>query len=226
MTPSTIQNEKDPPTFSRLLVMKIGRMKKSPIATTRLRPSVKPIAVRESPPSPSGSVSSPAAWSAEMASARNPSTRLSARATTPRMIGRRAHRRPCAHGEMAPSTTWMVSSGRRTATDQWLTPRIITPSMTACPPTCPAGAARAARSRLGRRLLAARKLALEALDPAAGVDQLLLARVERVAVAADLHLDLRLGGAGGELRAARAPHVGLDVLGMDVCLQGRAFRFA
>src|SRR5262245_57016016 len=229
MTPSTIQNENDPPMFSRLFVMKIGRTKKSPTATTRLMPSVKPMAVRErppSPPSPPSSATSPAAWSAEIASARRPRTRLSARATTPRTIGTRSQRRPCAQGEIAPSTTWMVSSGRRTATDQLVTPRIITPSMTAWPPTCPAGAARAARRSLGRRLLAARKLALEALDPASGVDQLLLAGVERVAVAADLHLDLRLGGAGGELRAARAPHVGLDVLGMDLCLQGRAFRFA
>ena len=57
--------------------------------------------------------------------------------------------------------------------------------------------------------------ALEALDAAAGVDELLPARVERVAVGADLDVDLGLGRARRELVAAGAADVGLDVLGMD-----------
>src|SRR6266571_2896747 len=105
----------------------------------------------------------------------------------------------------------MVSSGAssgtglRTATAQVETPRIITPSSTAWPPT---GASRVAIRRpsgswvgssltylagagpryalalgAGRRGLAPlRRAALEALDPATGVDQLLPAGVERVAV--------------------------------------------
>src|SRR5690348_5423799 len=121
---------------------------------------------------------------------------------------------------MAWSTTATSPSGRRTATAQLRTPRIITPSMTAWPPTWTPGADSAwrpsraprraaptrpasplmrARTRpgSGRRLgtaLAAGQLALEALHAAAGVDELLLARVEGVADAADLHPDLRLGG--------------------------------
>src|SRR5215211_7265475 len=62
--------------------------------------------------------------------------------------------------------------------------------------------------------------ALEALHAAARVDELLLAGVERVAVGADLHADLGRGRARRELGAARAAHVGLDVLGMDVGLHG------
>src|SRR6266545_6505874 len=63
--------------------------------------------------------------------------------------------------------------------------------------------------------------ALEALDASAGVDQLLPPRVERVAVRADLDVDLGLRGARRELVAARAAHVGLDVLRMDFGLHGQ-----
>src|SRR5947208_16070005 len=56
---------------------------------------------------------------------------------------------------------------------------------------------------------------LEALDPAAGVHQLLLARVERVAVRADLDVQLRLRRAREKLVAAGAANVSDDVLGMD-----------
>jgi hypothetical protein len=54
---------------------------------------------------------------------------------------------------------------------------------------------------------------LEALDATAGVDELLLARVERVAVGADLDVHVALGRARGELVAARAANVRLDVSG-------------
>src|SRR5712691_4854444 len=56
---------------------------------------------------------------------------------------------------------------------------------------------------------------LEALDAAPGVHQLLLARVERVAVRADLDVQVRLRGARDELVAARAANRRDDVLGMD-----------
>src|ERR671918_1173016 len=60
--------------------------------------------------------------------------------------------------------------------------------------------------------------ALEPLHPTARVDELLLARVERMALGADLDVQLGLRGARPELVAARAGHVGEDVLGMDVGL--------
>src|SRR6266536_496426 len=72
-----------------------------------------------------------------------------------------------------------------------------------------------------RRLAAAPRPAglleppLEALDPAAGVHQLLLPRVERVAVRADLDVQVGLGRARHEFVAARAAHGGDDVLGMN-----------
>src|SRR6476469_10957989 len=64
--------------------------------------------------------------------------------------------------------------------------------------------------------------ALEALDPTAGIHELLLARVERVAVGADLDVELRLRRAGRELVAARAGDVREDVLRMDLSLHGAA----
>src|SRR4029078_9234232 len=51
--------------------------------------------------------------------------------------------------------------------------------------------------------------ATEALDAPARVHELLTARVERMAVGADLHMQLRLGRASGEFVAARAADVGL-----------------
>src|SRR5207248_10759858 len=62
--------------------------------------------------------------------------------------------------------------------------------------------------------------ALEALDAATGVHQLLLARVERVAGRADLDVQLGLGGARLELVAAGAANGREDVLGMDAGLHG------
>src|SRR5262249_50778907 len=60
--------------------------------------------------------------------------------------------------------------------------------------------------------------ALEARHAAAGVDDLLLPRVERVALRADLDVQLGLRRAGHERVAARAVHRREDVLGMDVGL--------
>src|SRR5205814_5166803 len=64
------------------------------------------------------------------------------------------------------------------------------------------GAALAAAGAAGARLAA-----LEPLDSAAGVDQLLAAGVERVAVGADLDVELGLGRARGGLVAARTAEV-------------------
>ncbi len=57
--------------------------------------------------------------------------------------------------------------------------------------------------------------ALEALDAAAGVDQLLLAGVERVALGAELDVQVVFRRPRVELVAARAMHVGERVLGVN-----------
>src|SRR5699024_11022656 len=61
---------------------------------------------------------------------------------------------------------------------------------------------------------------LEASDAAAGVQDLLLAGVERVALGADLGADgtVALGAAGGERVTAGAGHRGLAVSGVDISL--------
>src|SRR5450759_329233 len=62
--------------------------------------------------------------------------------------------------------------------------------------------------------------ALEALDAPTGVDQLLLARVERVALRAQLDVQIRLGAARRERVAAGAVHGRFFVLRVDVFLHG------
>src|SRR3954469_2101311 len=106
--------------------------------------------------------------------------------------------------------------GVRTATAQFPGPRIITPSRTACPPTMDAIGLAGAGFALGA--LGALEALLEALDPAAGVHELLLARVERVAVRADLDVELGLRRPRLECVPARARHRGEHVLGMDLSL--------
>src|SRR5688500_14685213 len=59
---------------------------------------------------------------------------------------------------------------------------------------------------------------LEALDPATGVDQLLLAGEEGMALVAELDVEIALGRAGGERVAAGATHRRLGVGGVDVGL--------
>src|SRR5205823_14918210 len=66
--------------------------------------------------------------------------------------------------------------------------------------------------------LGALEALLETLDSAAGVHELLLARVERMAVRADLDVKLRLRRPRLECVSARARDRGEDVLGMDVSL--------
>src|SRR5215210_3375856 len=243
-TPSTSQNRNAEPRWSlKMLVSPTGTTKNRPMASASAATTVPTHMPLEIGSSSSGS------WAlAEMPSALKPIFSDSASATTPRMMGQRRARwrlvqetsgnettsisPSAASSGSRPSSPSCSGSGLRTATAQVETPRIITPSSTACPPT---GASFCAiRAPSGRRVSdmdwlgwlalvaagAASGAALEALHAATRVDQLLLARVERVAVGADLHVDLRLGRAGRELVAAGAADVSLDVLGMDVGLHG------
>ena len=67
----------------------------------------------------------------------------------------------------------------------------------------------------------ATELVGEALDASTGVDELLLAGVERVALVAKLNLHLGHGSVRLEGVAAGARHRALDILGMDTLLHGR-----
>src|SRR4051794_31579203 len=115
---------------------------------------------------------------------------------------------------MLRQTCAISPSGLRTATAQLPGPRIMTPSRTACPPIgeliagAPGSAAACAAGLL--------EAALEPLDAAAGVHQLLLARVERVALGADVDVEVGLRRTRVEVVAARAVHVRDDVLGVNV----------
>ena len=64
-------------------------------------------------------------------------------------------------------------------------------------------------------------LLVELINTAAGVDQLLLAGVEGVALGADLNGDVGLGGAGLDDGAASALDGGLLVFRMDSFLHGQ-----
>src|SRR5829696_8442553 len=245
-TPSTSQKSSADPSWSLIrLVSPTGMTKKRPIASARESAIVSP---QTQPPISSGSPSSSSSSCAlaEIASALKPIFIDSPRATTPRMIGSRQRRLRFAQGTSDSEVSSTAPSGLRTATAQVETPRIITPSSTACPPT---GASRlATRAPSGMRsgsapfeetavaggeppsaltVLRAPSLgvlggaALEALDTAAGIDQLLLSRVERMALGAELDVQVVLGGAGVELVPARAVHVGEDVVGMDLSLHRR-----
>src|SRR3989442_15886665 len=109
-------------------------------------------------------------------------------ATTPRTTGRRSAQCRVIGETIGFETCAISPSGLRTATDQFEGPRIMTPSRTACPPM---GDDTKERFRLAPA--GALEPSLETLDAAAGVDQLLLAGVEGMAVRADLdvHLGLR-----------------------------------
>src|SRR4051812_37926025 len=80
--------------------------------------------------------------------------------------------------------------------------------------TCRSAASRAAlMSPALLAALAASVAALESVDAAARVDQLLLARIEGMALAAKFDVHVALRRAGRERVAARAPHLGHDVVG-------------
>ena len=68
--------------------------------------------------------------------------------------------------------------------------------------------------------------ALEALDAATGIDQLLLAGVERVALAANFDVDLRLGVTGVDHVAAGAGNRAVHVVRMDALLHGSFTSFS
>src|SRR3954454_18472741 len=86
--------------------------------------------------------------------------------------------------------------------------------MTAWPPMARGGAG----ASLTPELLLLRVPLVEALDATTGVHELLLARVERVALRAQLHAELADGRAGHELVATRAVHLALGVRGVGVGL--------
>src|SRR5437660_10014380 len=109
---------------------------------------------------------------------------------TPRMTGKRNTRCRAIAESIGFETCAILPLGVRTPTAQFPGPRIITPSRTACPPTVEAMEPLAAAAALGA--LSALEALLEALDAPAAVHELLLARVERVAVRADLDVQLRL----------------------------------
>ena len=165
--------------------------------------------------SPSSSRSCDATF-AEMASARKPIASDSPSAMTPRMTGRRQIFRRCIGEVMSLDDLGDVALGRADR-DR---PRgraahhhAFENGLTA---VADGHAAQASRRRGARAGLL--EPALEALHPTAGVDELLLPRVERVALGADLHVELLLRRARPELVAARARHVREDVVGMDVGL--------
>src|SRR5436190_7298499 len=144
-----------------------------------------------------------------MASARKPIASDSPSAMIPRITGRRQMRR-FAIGEAISLTTSAISpSGLRTATAQLDGERIITPSRTAWPPIA---VATELAALAGLRAL---QLALEPLDAATGVDELLLAGVEGMAGRADLDVQLGLRRARLELVAARTAHGREHVIGVD-----------
>jgi len=72
-------------------------------------------------------------WSADHCSARSPSAIDSARVATPRTRGTLAHRFD--HSGASLTSVLIPPSGVRTDTPHVDAPRIMTPSMTACPPT-------------------------------------------------------------------------------------------
>src|SRR3954447_12291709 len=197
-----------------------GRRMKKPAKKTMAIAMVTPIALL-----PTRS-SSGTCWFADHERAFIPSDSDSARLTTPRTSGTLDQR--SAHRGASCTSTSMSPSGVRTATAHAVSPRIITPSTTACPPMYRGWSAmRCSRSarRLGGLLLGLGALgvaALEALDPAARVHQLLLAGVEGVALRAELDAELGHGRAGDEFVAARAVHAAFDVSGVGVGLHDQS----
>lgn len=70
------------------------------------------------------------------------------------------------------------------------------------------------------KLLAETKLLVETADTTAGIDHLLLAGEEGMALSANFNTDILLGGAGGIDSTAGAADGGLLVVRMDSCLHG------
>src|SRR5215210_4700320 len=131
------------------------------------------------------------------------------------MIGILSQRCSSSADETGRFTSAIWPFGFRTATDQAVGLRIMTPSRTAWPPI---GALMASVPRVTLGASGLFEPALEALDAAARIHELLLARVEGVALRADLDVQLRLRGACLELVATGAANGRDDVLGMNVSL--------
>src|SRR3954465_5998929 len=153
-----------------------------------------------------------------MASARKPIASDSPSAITPRTPGSRRNLCRIIADSTGRETCAMSPRGVRTATAQLPGPRIITPSRTACPPTVAIASGRLAVRAAALGALGGLQAALEALHPAARVHELLLARVKRVAIRANLDVKLRLRRTRLERVPARARHGRENVLGMDLCL--------
>src|SRR3954468_23596126 len=130
----------------------------------------------------------------------------------PRITGSRKTLCRCISDSIGRETCSIEPHGVRTATAQCCGPRIMTPSRTAWPPMAEATGLALARAA---GLLEA---ALEALDASTGIHQLLLARVERVAVRADLQVELGLGRARLEGVPAGAGHLREHVVRVDLGL--------
>src|SRR2546427_4732714 len=141
----------------------------------------------------------------------------SASTWTPRTSGQRTQ--GCASGSQG--RAWVSEaispSGLRTASAQDRGPRIMTPSTSAWPPIDGRTPAVTCGSDAGGP---ASVLLLEALDAPPRVDELLLARVEGVALRADLDLQLGFGRLRLERVAAGTADGRQDVVGMDARLQG------
>jgi hypothetical protein len=119
-----------PMSASRPFVPADGRKMKMPTKTARARNMDAPTAA---PPTSSRS-SSGSEWVAEIPRARMPSASESNSVNTPRIIGHFSHGRRCGAVVVGRHSSQMSPAGRRTATAHRSRPRIITPSMTACPP--------------------------------------------------------------------------------------------
>ncbi len=74
---------------------------------------------------------------------------------------------------------------------------------------------------LQARIARCRELVLELFDPARGIDELELARKERMASAADIDLQLGDGAACGKAIPATAFDGGRDVSGVDIFFHRR-----
>src|SRR5215207_1755339 len=219
-TPSTSQKSKAEPSWSLIrLVAPTGITKNRPIARTSEKAIVRPhIQPPISSLFPSSSSSS---WAlAEIASARKPIFSDSARATTPRMTGNRRTRCLFAHETIGSEVISISAIGHALG----LRPRDgslrAVARLNDARRAVARGAVRPSRLHRGRLLpsLTLCRAAAEPLDAAAGVNQLLLARIEGMALRADLHVQLGLGGARVEVVPARAVDVREDVLGMDIGL--------
>src|SRR3954470_6498661 len=138
---------------------------------------------------------------------------------TPRTIGRRKAQWRAMLDSIVRLTCAISPFGVRTATAQLTGPRIITPSRTACPPTVAIASGRLAARAAPLRALGRLEAPLEALNPAARVHELLLTRVERVAIRANLDVKLGLRRTRLERVPAGARYGREAVIGMDLCLQ-------